>query len=323
MALGIAGQKFSAKAMLYEVMPYLPAQHYQKMGQMYLRTTSCMMPRLTPPLACTEGANHDMWVAAAAQKSAAVMTAMISVDIAAACGKCVGVGDRPNGDWPNPVEAPPPYQSDLLLAIANMPSWPEYVEKLGAPVAGVKEGDRRSRCIVTVRHPVARLVSTFFYAKEGRETWFREHGVALEINRLIAKDTEGKQGEGLEDVSRAVAFMLDRFGLEYVLSTHEYLLQNVKLGCTVIRYESLVADFEGSMAEWFDAWGVTRDQDVRAQLLKLAANNSPARQTSDNHHATGSLYSQKFKESVKSAFLANATLAALVDKQSNELGYVS
>jgi len=136
-ALGAAGQRDWQggffRNIIYEIMPYVPPKPYQKLGQTYMRV-SCRLPRLSKPLDCDGGASRDLWVAAAAQKGAAVMTAMISLDLAESCGRCAAIGDRPNGDWPNPVETPPTFDSEVLLAIANMPTWPDYVEQQGAPL---------------------------------------------------------------------------------------------------------------------------------------------------------------------------------------------
>jgi hypothetical protein len=225
LALGCMGTKTSVRDVIYEVMPHLPARQYQQLGQLYLRA-HCSLSSLRTPLPCDSDSQKQIWVAAAAQKGAAVMTAMISLDTAHACGRCVGIGDRPNGGWPNPVETPPPYASDALLAIANMPKWPEYIAKQGPP----------GWCIVMLRDPLARLVSTFLYAKAGREAWFREHGVDESINALIGKTAEGRDAETLEDVRPAVDYMLQRFGMAYVQETHEYLMFNMRQDCTVIRY---------------------------------------------------------------------------------------
>lgn len=337
MAVACAGPtKFSVRAIIYEIMPYIPAHHYQKLGQLYLRATTCLLPQnWLSSLPCSVGPASDLWVAAAAQKSAAVMTAMISLEIANACGKCVGIGQRPSGVWPNPIETPPEYPSELLLAIANMPDWPSYAAQLGAPVAA-QEGyasysywsflglnadtkKRRSRCIVTVRDPVARLVSTFLYAKAGREPWFREHGIDRDINRLLSEG--GKDPDGEDRVDNAVAFMLERFGFAYAKESHEYLLLNVKLGCTVIKYEDLVQDFNGTISVWLDTWGISKDPKVRDRLLDVTHTHSPSAQTTANHHATGRLHSKIFKASVEKALLSNTTLATMVETQRGELGY--
>jgi len=140
------------------------------------------------------------------------------------------------------------------------------------------------------------------------------------MNRLI-RNVDGREGEDLEDVQASVAYMLERFGWSYVQETHNYLFMNLNLGCFAVRYEDLVADFNTTVSKWLDVWGVNSDVEVRSALLGAVAPHNPSIQTTANHHATGELYSKHFRDSIKAAFLMNASLVKLLSEQRSELGY--
>ena len=313
----------SIKDVLYNVMPYIPGSTFQAIGTVYLRTFTCALPRLGTPLACSAGnTEEDMWVVAAAPKGGAVVSSLISTDIGWACGRCVGSGGRPHERWPGPEEPPPTYASTLLLAIANMRAWPSYVSSLGYPPRVEAKGGKATRCVVVIRDPAQRLRSLFLYAFAGRETWFREQRVDERLRALMEKGGGDWYGGVLGDPSEAVEYFLDSFGLAYLDQSHDYLVQNLDAGCTPIRFEDLVQDFNSTMDKWFDAWAVPSEGPLRDALRTAVASNDPAAQTADNHHVTSAVFARELKQGIARAILKKSEVAAIVKKQRLELGYV-
>jgi len=136
----------SEEDFLAYLIPAVPGEHMQSVGTAYLRSRTCLAPRLLPAalrertLDCwgREGSGADdvddgssFFVMASAAKAGAVLTAKVAAEVGAACGLCVASGERSRAGIPGPVEDLPSYDGTLLFAIINMRTWPHYARRLG------------------------------------------------------------------------------------------------------------------------------------------------------------------------------------------------
>lgn len=328
---------WSTRQMLYELMPYVPAEYFQAAGALYVWSTTCTALKTGSPKQCTtDGNSRDLWVIAAAPKGGAVLSAQMSIDIATVCGRCVGVAGRNGtGAWPSPTEELPSYDSDLLFAIANMQRWPEYAAAQNVALPNgqssvrvgtvAAETERRSRCVLIIRDPLSRLRSLYMYARAGRETWFKTEGVSAELEALHQANADGVQEETAVALQASVNRFMEWFGLAYLKSSHGYMSQNLELGCTAFKFEDLLQNYNATVGKWLDVWGISQEPDVRRALLDALASQAPEAQTAaTNHHVSSGLYSAAFKVAVAEALQQHsAEVRKLLIAQRAHLGYNS
>lgn len=239
---------------------------------------------------------------AAAPKGGAVFSARVALDVGAACGLCVASGQREHGAWPGPVEDLPTYKGEVLLAMANMRTWPEYARHHGL----------RPRCNLLLRDPLARLVSLYLYARIGWERWFRDTGVSAEL----AAGT---------NVAASVALFWRRFGGAYLANSHTYLTESIAEGCRTWKMEDFAADYNGTAARMFaEGWGV-EDPTALAEMVEIASEHDLGRRTEkqllNDHHHTSSKVAGGLKREVQAALEGMPDVSALVREQRSALGY--
>jgi len=303
------------------LMVYLPGKQMQSFGTFFLRTSTCMPNYLSryisTPINCfDERASEQMLVLASPAKSGALLSGSIVAEIGLVCGLCVASGERSRAGIPGPIEDLPVYDGRILHAITNMRTWPEYVEKRGFDMRSLAMNEfntnKRVMCNVIIREPMARVRSLYTYARSGGEHWFRTESGYME--RLADPNLSLQQ---------SLDFYWSEFGKEYLIESHEYIMQNLKLGCTAIRMEDLKSNFSVAMRKMFDAYGINQaaQQILLDRLSKQDTLYMSADTLKKSSHFTANKFSKKFLDEMNRRLLEMPEVKLLADRQSRELGY--
>ena len=310
--------------MLVYLMPYVPGQHMQSLGTFFLRTQTCRVPLLLPKsflpptLNCWDidrrnGANDgtDMLVMASAAKSGAVLSARIVAEVGTACGYCVASGERSRAGIPGPIEELPTYDGLLLHAIINMRTWPEYVSRQGFEPTSPKL-NQKVRCVTTLRDPMSRLKSLYLYARSGGEAWFRyQSGLMQEL------------GNPKKTLQESILFFWNTFGRDYLIQSHEYMVENLRLGCVPMKMEGLKKDFDGHIGHLLHVFGVRAE--IIPELVKRLASADLSRKTLEQRqadpHVTANKFSKILYNEMIEIFNSMEEVQKMVRVHRKELGY--
>jgi hypothetical protein len=253
-----------------------------------------------PSLDCFE--NDTFPVAAATVKGGSILSARLLLNMALRCGKCVGYGFRPNGNWPPPYETIPSYDSESMLAIAFVQGWQDYA------LTQVKNKDS-IKCVLTTRDPFSRLISMYMYFEAAGEFALRNVSAHL---------------AALPNVQDRVAWMWDNIGRETMERTHAYLLESRAFGCEAIRFERFSKTFDENAFKVFKLWGV---KDAAAKELVrdskfLDMSSRTKEELRKDHHHTSSKFPSGYKAEVENAFRAMERAMKVVEQQQRDLKYI-
>lgn len=239
---------------------------------------------------------------AATAKGGTVLVARTAVDIGWMCGLCVGLGHRPDSQWPPAIEYLPDYRSDVLQAYANMQNWPEYANQHGGKV----------RCVVVTRDPWKRFKSLYLYSYQGSE-----YGL-LQLSQELQSVHNKSIAEGVDFLYRCIGEYTIRDSLKYL---------NISLshpGCIQIKFEDFEKDFNGTMGRWFDQWAITRPE-AREYLLAMAAKHDLKQKSNEvlskEHHTTKGVLSKADEKAVVTAMRNHAEIRQLLNEHAKFLGY--
>ena len=308
------------------LMPYVPGKYMQSLGTVALRSSTCLAPSylpesfLPPKLDCWDakrslGSNDgtDMLIMASAAKSGAVLSARIVLEVGTACGYCVASGERSRAGIPGPVEELPSYEGKLLHAIINMKTWPQYVERMGYGPETSPKLNERVRCVTFLRDPIARLKSLYLYARSGGEAWFRYQSGLMQ-----------KLQDPNRTLTESIQFFWDEFGKEYLIQSHEYMFENLNLGCTGITMEGLKKDFDGNIGHLLHVWGIKPA--TIPLLVKRLEDADLSRKTQDERnsdpHVTSNKFSKDLVKQVITLLENNVEIKKMVKQHRMDLGYV-
>jgi hypothetical protein len=298
---------------LYELLPYVPAEHFANFGSVMVRTMTCegrpvvdalrSVGLAQPLLDCGLPAN-GFPVAVSTVKGGSILLARVMVQVAYRCGLCLGYGYRPSGAWPPPHETVPTYNASALLAIAFVEGWPAY--------AAAQRGAAPLRCGLVHREPLSRLVSMYLYFSSAGEYALRP--VAAQLAAL--------------PLPSAVAHMWDSIGRETMLITHSYLVRSLAQGCEPLRFDEFTTAFNATVARVLHAWGVTSDAAVRElirdpHIQKLDMGRRSHEQLARDHHHSSSKHAPAFKKDVLRELQANVDVMRVIAQQRKDLGYDS
>jgi hypothetical protein len=295
---------------VYSLLPYIPIQIFQGFAVIYVYfNTVWFLPLarslqiVPPPLPCRNSlTKNDLWVIVTGPKGGTVLGARATLDIGSACGLRVGIGFRETSDWPPCQESLPPYESDILMAIANLQTWPQYVKDY-----------QQVRCVVITRHPFARFQSLFQYAYDGGELHLTEAS-----RKLKSLSIE----QGLE-------WMLTSIGNQTMKQSHDYLMMSLDHpNCIQIKFEDFSKNFDESARKWLiEGWGIitNNNKNVINELLKIISRHDLSRlseeQRKANHHVSGSRVDKQSQHILRKAILGNYKLLQWLNEQAVELGY--
>jgi hypothetical protein len=302
------------------LIPYVNGKYMQSIGTAYMRVRTCLLPKyfslLFPaPMDCWEGSN-DMHVLASAAKSGALLSAQIAIELGRSCGICVASGERSTAGIPGPIEALPVYDGRLLHAIVNMRGWPAYVKQQGFDVRSIastsynNENGGQVTCVTLLRDPLARLQSLYTYARSGGEHWFRFESGLMKV---------------LTNPKLTLPESVDRywelFGKSYLLQSHEYMSENLKLGCTGIFMEDVKNDFNTSVVKIFNAFKINAN--VHDKLLMRLAKSDGSRKSEIEKvidpHFTSSKFKKGFVKEVNKILMDMSEVRAIVEQQRADL----
>lgn len=241
-------------------------------------------------------------------------------------------GERSGPGIPGPVEDPPVYEGQLLHAIINMRTWPEYVEKMGYRLSDearksyrngntdavaqghqFKDGQKgRVRCVTLVREPLARLRSLYTYARSGGEHWFRyESGM---MKRL---------GDPNVTLQGSLSLFWNQFGKDYLIQSHEYMMFNIRLGCTPIKMEDFKTNFTEAAERIFRVYGVA-DGALPVLLNRVVSSDMSSKSEAQRRadaHVTDNKFSSELIQEVKVRLMQMSEVFSMVTLHRSELGY--
>lgn len=293
----------------YELLPHMPAEIFAAIGSVATRVMTCEgRPMMTlarsvglaqPALDCFD--NGTFPVAAATVKGGSILSARLLLNMALRCGKCVGYGFRPNGNWPPPYETIPTYDSDSMLAIAFVDGWQDYA------LSQVKSKEE-IKCVVTTRNPFSRLVSMYMYFEAAGEFALRNISAHL---------------TAMPDVQDRVAWMWNNIGRETMERTHAYLVESRDFGCQPVRFEAFSETFEENALKVFTSWGVKKAAALElVQYSKfLDMSSRTEEELKRDHHHTSSKFPPGYKKSVQDAFRSMEQTMRVVRQQQLDFGW--
>ncbi len=333
-------------AMLY-LMPYIPGQYMQSLGTAYLQTRTCIIPHRVPAyiLNATMSSRLNCWaddagdgrqlmgndggdmlVLASAAKGGAVLSALLAAEIGSACGLCVASGERSSPGIPGPVEELPVYDGQLLHAIVNMRTWPDYVKgRMGyhmysvAPeqhlsvmpfgdtatvTAATDQGDDGGRGLASSRTASVQNNTGMVGPKVRCVTLLRDP-----LSRLRSLYTYARSGgehwfrfesglmQALSNSSITLQDSLDLFwqqlGQAYLVQSHKYLMMNLVLGCAPIHMESFKNNFIDTLRQVLTVYGI--NEAAQGPLVeRISSSADVGRQTEQQRRADSHLTANKF-----------------------------
>ncbi len=302
------------------LIPYVNGKYMQSIGTAYMRFRTCYLPKyfsaLFPaPIECWEGSN-DMYVLASAAKSGALLSAQIAIEVGRSCGICVASGERSTAGIPGPIEALPVYDGRLLHAIVNMREWPDYVKQQGFDVRSLvsaaynNEDGGRVRCVSLCRDPLARLQSLYTYARTGGEHWFRFESGFMQV---------------LANPKLTLYESIDQywklFGKAYLVQSHDFMIENLKLGCTGIYMESFKNNFNASLVNLFNAFHInTKVHEVLiTRLAKSDGSRKSEIEKAIDPHFTSSKFKKDFVKDVNSILMGMSDVRDMIEQQRIDL----
>lgn len=219
-----------------------------------------------------------------------------SLQIGTACGLCVA-----SGEIPGPIEDLPIYPGQMLHAIVNMRTWPQYVEQMGydmksllSPASSSEASPSNDkgivRCVVLTRDPLSRLRSLYTYARSGGEHWFRYESGYMQ-----------KLGDPSLTLQQSLDYFWNQFGKGYLEQSHEYIMMNLKVGCIPIRMESFKSHYNDTTKELLEIYGVSSTV-IPELIRRLSSADESIKSPEDllrDAHFTSNKFSDGFVSEVK------------------------
>jgi hypothetical protein len=244
------------------------------------------------------------------------------LQVGTACGLCVASGERSAPGIPGPIEDLPVYPGQLLHAIVNMQTWPQYVEQQGYNVSSLlstassirDETEQRKgkvRCVVLTRDPLSRLRSLYTYARSGGEHWFRyESGY---MQRL---------GDPSLTLQQSLDLFWEEFGKGYLKQSHDYIMMNLKLGCVPIKMESFKSHYNDTTRELLEIYGI--NSAVIPELVRrLSSADESVKSPEDlkrDAHFTSNKFSDGLVSEVKDKLMRMPEVQDIINSQRREMG---
>lgn len=311
-SLNLLGYGLNLDDELMTWLPYIPSEYFQAFGAMFVYYGTCVGVPTLRKLGIVENYScfhkdddeNTFRVFIATNKGGAVLSARMTVNIGAICGKCVGATQRENGFWPPPQETLPNYKSDLLLGQANVQNWMEYVP------AG-----KKISCIVMTRDPLDRFKSLYQYSFDAGEFGLKAHSWVLQ--KLYKHNfVEG------------VNWMYHAIGKETMIDTHKFLMDSLRVkGCNQIKFEEFASNFEQSVNKTLDLWKIRSDDGgkVRNKILRVLDRLDTGKHSEEkkqaNMHISGKHFTKQDKKALHDAIIGNKELNELINQQRKDLGY--
>jgi hypothetical protein len=297
---------------LLQLMPLVPSHYYQnygvKLGAPMINTVLPFARSLSlwsPALECFSPArtpNSPVLVLVSTNKGGAILSARIALEIAYLCGLSVQLGSRIDDSWPPPEDLLPTSKADILLAITNLPKWPEYAKT---------HSSTPPRCVVMTRHPMGRFRSLFTYAYDGGESGFRG----------ISKTLSAKKSVWNESVD----FLYEELGRETMIRLHKVLVDALNVGkCTQVTFEDLTSDkFDEAAETWLAAWGIRKQVwgEIVNRINRHNVNKLTEEQRRKDAHLTSFKWPAQVKKQITDAINAHPELSKLIATMKTELGY--
>lgn len=228
---------------------------------------------------------------------------------------CIASGERSAPGIPGPVEELPVYEGRLLHAVINMRTWPNYVEQLGyniSTISGSNSSGRRVRCVTLIREPLSRLRSLYTYARSGGEHWFRyRSGIMQQLSN---------QSISLEE---SVMLFWMTFGKAYLIQSHEFMMMNIRLGCTAVKMESFKQNYNATISKILQSYGI-HPRAASRLLSKLSSSDVSAKSADEQKadaHVTDNKFSSGLVSAVKEHLLSMADVREMISVHKIELGY--
>lgn len=301
---------------LFTLLPYIPSEWFQEVGLTFTWLGTCVgLPwlrrlGLVEKLECFEPGEEEgaLTVSVATNKGGAVLLARLTINMGALCNACVATGSRENGWWPPPRETLPSYDyARMVLAIANVHAWPEYLER-------PRNKNKKVRCVVLTREPFSRIKSLYQYAYDGGE-----YGLALQsrVLREFGRDFEA-----------GFAWMYDSFGRETMEETHAVIYNaTLRSDCLVMKFEDFNKDFDAGLERMMDAMRVVKSREVREKIAVLLRKHDVKRFTAEqrqhNAHVSGKAFTAAELDALKRVIETHPAAKNLLTGQASELGYRS
>eukprot|EP00656_Telonema_subtile_P025138 TRINITY_DN27243_c0_g1_i2.p1 TRINITY_DN27243_c0_g1~~TRINITY_DN27243_c0_g1_i2.p1 ORF type:complete len:578 (+),score=151.67 TRINITY_DN27243_c0_g1_i2:117-1850(+) len=309
--VGCAG-RFDEDAVICWLMPNVPGTMMQSLGTGYLRARTCVLPSQPALSSCWPGAQRPpMLVLASAPKGGAVLAAKLAEEVGLSCGLCVASGERSRAGIPGPVEALPTFKGEMLLAIINMRTWPEYVQQ--------HAGSRGAhKCVAFSRDPLNRLVSLYLYARSGGEHWFRHEWLVDAGLPMMTKLSQGTLNASLQ-------LYWNTFGRAYLVQSGEYMhLNGAVHNCTMVKMEAFKEDFDHTARAVLGAWEVTDPAVVRQLLPRMRKHDlgrKSRKELAVDPHVTGNKFDSELVKAVPAVLMSMPEVAAMVREQREQLHY--
>ena len=126
-----------------------------------------------------------------------------------------------------------------------------------------------------------------------------------------------------DTLKESLEYFWNEFGREYLVQSHEYMYENLKVGCVGIKMEDLKTNFDMNIAKMLKVWGI--QPSVIPKLVQNLANADLSRKTQEQRNADPHITSNKFsKQLVKNVvdLLNNMEEVQTMMRQHRiELGY--
>jgi len=251
----------------------------------------------------------------------------------------VASGERSAPGIPGPIEDLPVYEGQLLHAIINMRTWPEYVYRMGydlhlmntaadiqevATSIGTKlqfgklprfkeHRNGKIRCVTLIRDPLSRLRSLYTYARSGGEHWFRyQSGIMRELS------------DPSMTIKQSLETFWEKFGRGYLLQSHEFMYMNIQLGCVPIKIESFSVNFTNTIQHILEVYGLNERgaSTVLKRLMSSDVSTKSIEERRRDAHVTDNKFSLVFVEEVKSLLMLMPDVRDLVVLHRKQLGYL-
>lgn len=220
------------------------------------------------------------------------------------------------------MEDLPVYRGQLLHAIVNMRTWPNYVKHMGYdidtlvhprynnPQELTRQSSKQVRCVVLVRDPLSRLRSLYTYARSGGEHWFRyESGLMREL------------GNSSLTLQKSLELFWETFGKDYLIQSHEYTMMNIILGCQPVKMESFKASYNETITDVLRAYGV--NSKVFPELVHRLSSADHSQKTDNDlkrdAHYTSNKFSNEFVSEVKERLMLMPEVQEMIAKQRLDL----
>lgn len=315
-AIVMSSPKLDIDDIVYDLIPLIPAEYVQFLGDTYAYYVTCVLYSVALTILpfnyfhqCESlpngklGIDHDtLNVIVATNKGGSVLGAFSTFAIASTCGYCMSIAERVDGAWPPKEQLNPKTGAKAYVAISHVPNWPEYAKQ---------QNIKNIRCVVLTRDPFKRFQSLFTYARDGAE--YTLHDAKKKIRAM-------------DDMSKAVLYMWETIGKDTMIVTHDTLMKSLdpKLGCTRVRFEDIMTDFDGSMKKWLEAWNIHDAKAQEALLTKLAKYDIKRKKSEElakDHHVSGKDLTSEQRKVITSTIMNTPGIRDVLESQAKDLGY--